>query len=81
MANDEGTKPPTRQQRQQCWKVRDEYFACLDRLNIIDPVTVEKDPSQASACLDKKKVYEDECMASWVCVQQYRGKPWHEYSN
>ncbi|CDH50363.1 hypothetical protein RO3G_09383 [Lichtheimia corymbifera JMRC:FSU:9682] len=60
------SKPPTRQQRQQCWKVRDEYFACLDRLNIIDPTTVEKDPQKAKECLDCKKKYEDTCLASWV---------------
>lgn len=62
------SKPPTRQQRQQCWKVRDEYFACLDRLNIIDPTTVEKDPQKAKECLDCKKKYEDTCLASWVSV-------------
>ncbi|KAI8370496.1 cytochrome oxidase c subunit VIb-domain-containing protein [Radiomyces spectabilis] len=60
------TKPPTREQRKQCWKVRDEYFACLDKLNIIDPVVVEKSPEKAQACLEKKKKYEDDCMASWV---------------
>lgn len=65
MPNQE-SKPPTRQQRQQCWKVRDEYFACLDRLNIIDPAVVEKDPQQAKECLDCKKLYEDTCLASWV---------------
>ena len=60
------SKPPTRQQRQQCWKVRDEYFACLDRLSIIDPTVVEKDPQKAKECLDCKKLYEDTCLASWV---------------
>ncbi|KAL1927443.1 hypothetical protein VTP01DRAFT_3680 [Rhizomucor pusillus] len=66
MADSSGAKPPTRQQRQVCWKLRDEYFACLDRLNIVDPVAVEKDPEQAKDCLESKKKYEDACMASWV---------------
>ncbi|KAG0163745.1 hypothetical protein DFQ28_011299, partial [Apophysomyces sp. BC1034] len=62
----EGSKPPTREQRRQCWKVRDEYFACLDNLGIIDPTVVEKDPSKAESCLNLKKNYEDTCIASWV---------------
>lgn len=69
MADSSGAKPPTRQQRQVCWKLRDEYFACLDRLNIVDPVAVEKDPEQAKDCLESKKKYEDACMASWVCFR------------
>lgn len=71
MTDSSGTKPPTRQQRQVCWKLRDEYFACLDRLNIVDPVAVEKDPEQAKDCLESKKKYEDACMASWVCLSIY----------
>lgn len=62
----ESTKPPTRQERQYCWKLRDEYFACLDRLTIVDPVIVEKEPEKAKECLEKKSKYEDACMASWV---------------
>ncbi|KAI9498008.1 cytochrome c oxidase, subunit VIb [Zychaea mexicana] len=62
----ENAKPPTRQQRQHCWKLRDEYFACLDKLSIVDPVIVEKEPTKAKECLEKKSQYEDACMASWV---------------
>ncbi|KAI7861695.1 cytochrome oxidase c subunit VIb-domain-containing protein [Spinellus fusiger] len=65
-ASAEGSKPPTRQERKVCWKLRDEYFSCLDRLNILDPATVDKDPSKAQTCLDSKQKYEDGCMASWV---------------
>ncbi|KAI9019272.1 cytochrome c oxidase, subunit VIb [Phycomyces nitens] len=62
----EGSKPPTRAERKHCWKLRDEYFACLDKISIIDPAIVDKDPSRAEGCLDSKKKYEDGCMASWV---------------
>ncbi|SAM07322.1 hypothetical protein [Absidia glauca] len=61
-------KPPTREERKKCWKLRDEYFACLDQLTILDPAIVEKQPERAASCLDKKKHYEDACMASWVCI-------------
>ncbi|CAO3625499.1 unnamed protein product [Cunninghamella blakesleeana] len=59
-------KPPTREERKKCWKVRDDYFTCLDKLNIIDPTVVENNPERATACLDLKKLYENACMASWV---------------
>ncbi|RUS27801.1 cytochrome c oxidase, subunit VIb [Jimgerdemannia flammicorona] len=61
--------PPNRTERQRCWLVRDEYFACLDSCGVLDPVTVNSKPEvkeKAKACLEKKKVYESECIASWV---------------
>jgi cytochrome c oxidase assembly factor 6 len=63
-------KPPTRRERQQCWKVRDEYFACLESCGILDPETMNTNEAvreKGKTCLDKKKLYEDACMASWVC--------------
>jgi cytochrome c oxidase assembly factor 6 len=64
--SDTGSKPPTRQERKRCWFVRDEYFGCLDTLNINDPTVVEKNPEKATKCLELKKGYEEGCMASWV---------------
>ncbi|KAG0745382.1 hypothetical protein G6F57_004357 [Rhizopus arrhizus] len=61
-----GPKPPSREERKRCWFLRDQYFECLDKCNIRDPVTVEKAPEKASECLELKKNYEDGCMASWV---------------
>jgi cytochrome c oxidase assembly factor 6 len=69
-------KPPTREERKKCWKLRDEYFACLDQLTILDPAIVEKQPERAASCLDKKKHYEDACMASWVCTVDIKDVAW-----
>lgn len=69
-------KPPTREERKKCWKLRDEYFACLDQLTILDPAIVEKQPERAASCLDKKKHYEDACMASWVCIVNMKDVVW-----
>lgn len=60
------TKPPTREERKRCWFLRDQYFGCLDKLNINDPTIVEKNPEKATECLELKKGYEEGCMASWV---------------
>lgn len=62
------SKPPTRQERKRCWFLRDQYFGCLDKLNITDPTIVEKNPEKATECLELKKGYEEGCMASWVCT-------------
>ncbi|KAL9544044.1 hypothetical protein MBANPS3_007831 [Mucor bainieri] len=60
------SKPPTRQERKRCWFLRDQYFGCLDKLNITDPTIVEKNPEKATECLELKQGYEEGCMASWV---------------
>ncbi|CAO3678958.1 unnamed protein product [Umbelopsis ramanniana] len=68
-ATETPNKPPSRRERQQCWKVRDEYFSCLESCGILDPEAMNtKDTTRekGKACLDKKKIYEDTCMTSWV---------------
>jgi cytochrome c oxidase assembly factor 6 len=63
------SKPPSRRERQNCWKVRDEYFACLESCGILDPETMNTKDNireKGKSCLEKKKQYEDACMASWV---------------
>ncbi|CAM0141927.1 hypothetical protein VKS41_004370 [Umbelopsis sp. WA50703] len=62
-------KPPSRRERQHCWKIRDEYFACLESCGILDPETMNDKPDvreKGKSCLEKKKEYEEACMASWV---------------
>ncbi|CAG8443736.1 949_t:CDS:2 [Cetraspora pellucida] len=64
-------KPPLRTQRETCWKLRDEYFSCLEAVSIFDPTKVDTDESiqklvKKSDCWKKKSSYEDACMTSWV---------------
>lgn len=62
-------KPPSRRERQHCWKIRDEYFACLESCGILDPETMNEKAEireKGKSCLNKKKEYEEVCMASWV---------------
>ncbi|KAI8971856.1 cytochrome c oxidase, subunit VIb [Mycotypha africana] len=66
MTDPTATKPPSREERKRCWFLRDKYFGCLDKLNITDPTTVEKNPEKATPCLELKKAYEEGCIASWV---------------
>lgn len=71
--------PPLRSQRDLCWKLRDEYFECLDNINnsnsddklFVDPVSVQNDENMQKLvkkfnCWKKKEEYEKSCITSWV---------------
>ncbi|KAI8358684.1 cytochrome oxidase c subunit VIb-domain-containing protein [Mortierella sp. GBAus27b] len=58
----EGVHHPTRADRQKCWKSRDEYFACLNKADVVDP----SKPEAANVCVELRKHYHDACMKSWV---------------
>ncbi|KAG0072941.1 hypothetical protein BGZ90_011765 [Linnemannia elongata] len=60
--NNDAVKHPSRADRQNCWKVRDAYFECLNNANIIDP----SKPEAANVCQDLRSLYEKGCMKSWV---------------
>lgn len=60
--NNDEVKHPSRADRQNCWKVRDAYFECLNNANIIDP----SKPEAANVCQDLRSLYEKGCMKSWV---------------
>ncbi|KAF9115581.1 hypothetical protein BGX27_007318 [Mortierella sp. AM989] len=53
---------PSRAARQNCWKVRDAYYACLDKSNVLDASS----PEAANICVELRKAYHDGCMKSWV---------------
>ncbi|KAF9203166.1 hypothetical protein CPC16_001407 [Podila verticillata] len=62
MTNETTANHPSRADRQNCWKVRDAYFECLNEAKVLDPAS----EAASSVCLDLKKHYEQGCMKSWV---------------
>jgi len=55
---------PSRSQRALCWATRDQFFACLDKHNILDPL---KNPKESkSFCGPEEASFEKECKGSWV---------------
>jgi cytochrome c oxidase assembly factor 6 len=76
--------PPSRSQRNLCWKLRDEYFECLENITplinnttnnkiIIDPILVQDDEETQKLvkkfnCWKKKEEYEKACITSWVSL-------------
>ncbi|RPA99501.1 hypothetical protein L873DRAFT_1683932 [Choiromyces venosus 120613-1] len=55
---------PNRSQRTLCWAARDQFFACLDKHNILDPLKNAKESK--SFCGPEKASFEKECKGSWV---------------
>jgi len=55
---------PNRSQRALCWTARDQFFACLDKHNILDPL---KNPKESkSFCGPEDASFQKECKGSWV---------------
>lgn len=54
-----GSKAFNREERQQCWKVRDELFQCLNN----DTLEAEK---KGSNCQELRDLLRATCPASWV---------------
>ncbi|KAF9928825.1 hypothetical protein BGZ75_002376 [Mortierella antarctica] len=62
MTQQETVHHPSRSARQNCWNVRDAYYACLDKSNVLDPSA----PEAVNVCQDLRNQYENGCMKSWV---------------
>ncbi|PSR75829.1 cytochrome oxidase c subunit VIb-domain-containing protein, partial [Coniella lustricola] len=59
-----GARAPDRTERKRCWEARDQYFACLDRNNILDALKDEK--ATAKVCGAESVVFERDCAREWV---------------
>ncbi|KAL1303144.1 hypothetical protein AAFC00_006575 [Neodothiora populina] len=63
-SHDGGFIAPDRTQRAKCWEGRDNFFACLDKNNIID--SVRESDKAASLCNTENAAFEKNCASSWV---------------
>lgn len=52
--------PPCREDRLQCWNVRDELFKCLENIDL-------KEESSKESCKALKELLYQSCPNSWVC--------------
>ncbi|KAK6543084.1 hypothetical protein TWF694_007007 [Orbilia ellipsospora] len=70
------TTAPDRTERQKCWEARDQFFACLDKNDILD--SIKHGDSASKKCGGELKVFERDCASSWVeyfkkrRVQEYK---------
>ena len=63
-SNDGAYIAPDRNQRQHCWDARDQFFACLDRNDIVDSIREKEKASKV--CEKEERGLEGECARSWV---------------
>lgn len=65
-SNDGGYIAPDRTTRAQCYEMRDKFFECLDRHDILD--SVKQDKKAQEHCSPELKQFEKSCASSWVCL-------------
>lgn len=63
-SSDGGYIAPDRSARAQCWEGRDNFFKCLDRVDIID--SVKEDEKARQHCMPELREFEKACQGSWV---------------
>lgn len=74
IAKEANYQPPKREERKHCWEARDNYNACLDRHEIVDPVIYA---AVASAkCGRESEAFEKDCASSWVA---FTPKPYNVF--
>lgn len=63
-SQDGGYIAPDRSARSVCWEKRDEFFACLDRNNILN--SIKDDVAVKKVCPKELVEFEKSCASSWV---------------
>ncbi|KAL6927140.1 hypothetical protein ACO0SA_003430 [Hanseniaspora valbyensis] len=61
---------PDRQSRKQCWEKRDEFFSCLDKINILNSLDPNNSKIIKSNCSREKSEFEHNCATSWISYFQ-----------
>lgn len=55
-----------REARKLCWESRDEYFNCLDKIDIISPIDPKNKSKIKSNCSTEESKFEQNCANSWI---------------
>ncbi|AMD20224.1 HDL520Cp [Eremothecium sinecaudum] len=63
---DDQTKPATRSARKQCWESRDEYFKCLDKINVVNALDPKNADMIKSHCKAEETKFDQDCATSWI---------------
>lgn len=56
----------TRESRKLCWESRDEYFDCLNKIDVISPLDPKNKSKIKKNCSIQEKKFEDDCANSWI---------------
>ncbi|CCD27266.1 Coa6p NDAI_0K00750 [Naumovozyma dairenensis CBS 421] len=58
--------PNTRNARRLCWDSRDEYFKCLDSINVINPLDPKNSKKIQTSCKEQSNQFDQNCATSWI---------------
>lgn len=58
--------PNTRSQRVKCWESRDQFFACLDKIQVIDSLSPVNQDKVKKNCSEEFNNFNKECINSWI---------------
>lgn len=61
---------PDRQSRKLCWEKRDEYFNCLDKIDILNSLDPNNSAVISKNCSKEKLDFEFNCATSWITYFQ-----------
>lgn len=57
---------PDRKSRKLCWEKRDEFFNCLDKINILNSLDPKNLKAVKDNCSSEKSEFEFNCATSWI---------------
>ncbi|KAG0680079.1 hypothetical protein C6P41_000347 [Kluyveromyces marxianus] len=63
---DDPTKAPSRSSRKQCWESRDLFFACLDKIDVVNALDPKHQKVIKSTCSSEEAKFEHDCATSWI---------------
>ncbi|CCF56656.1 hypothetical protein KAFR_0B03590 [Kazachstania africana CBS 2517] len=55
-----------RKQRELCWESRDDFFNCLDKINVINSLDPKNEKLINQNCKDESKKFNKNCATSWI---------------
>lgn len=58
--------PNTRAQRIKCWESRDLFFACLDKIGVVDSLSSVNEEKISRNCSEEFARFNDQCINSWI---------------
>lgn len=69
-SNKEDTKkeyhPNNRSSRKHCWDARDEFFQCLDKINVVNALDPAVEGKVNKSCSTQEKKFNENCATSWI---------------
>lgn len=64
--NNKEYHPVDRSSRKQCWDARDDFFECLNNIDVINALDPSQEKKVKSKCGTQEKKFNNSCAESWI---------------